>query len=105
LHRKSSLLSGEICPAIAALFKYRLSVTKNGAALWAVITGGLSAIFGKIQGGIIMMTALTDHGQSPLKMILGSGHLTILPIILSILALLIIIRLFPEWGKVKSIYI
>jgi len=91
-------VGGVVCPTLASFFKDRLRITQWGA-LCSVIIGGLSAVFGKIQGGAVMKTILTDHGQALFEMILGPKYLSILPVILSIIALLIISWLLPEKNR------
>jgi SSS family solute:Na+ symporter len=85
-------VGGVVIPTLGTFIRKTLNITASGA-LWAVIVGGGSAILGKMQGGLIMKTLLTGHGQAFLEMTLGTKYLSILPIILSALILLVVSRI------------
>ena len=44
---------------------------------------------GKVQGGVLMKTILTSHGQHLLREVLGPQYLSILPIVLSFLVMVL----------------
>jgi SSS family solute:Na+ symporter len=90
-------VGGVVCPTLATFFRKSLKITPNGA-LWAVIVGGGTAILGKIQGGTVLRTILTGHGQSFFASILGPHYMSILPIILSILIMIGVSRAGKDRG-------
>ncbi|MGD2126411.1 MAG: sodium:solute symporter family protein [Desulfobacteraceae bacterium] len=84
-------VGGVVLPTLASFFRQRLKITPQGA-LWAITIGGGSAILGKIYGGVVLKTILTPGGQAFLETVLGPQYLSLLPILLSLLALLGISR-------------
>jgi len=85
-------VGGVAFPTLGTFFRKTLKITSSGA-LWAVVVGGGSAIVGKIHGGVILKTILTGHGQEFLQTVLGTHYASILPIILSLLAMIGISRI------------
>jgi len=79
-------VGGVVIPTLATFVRERFKITSQGA-LWAVVLGGGSAILGKLNGGALMKGILTSHGQEFLQVVLGSHYLSILPIIISLLAI------------------
>jgi SSS family solute:Na+ symporter len=78
----SVFVGGVVFPTLCALFKDRIHVTA-GAALLSVLAGGGLALLGKLEGGLILKTILTEHGQAFLRICLGPQYLSILPLIAS----------------------
>jgi solute:Na+ symporter, SSS family len=85
-------VGGVVFPTLATFARHRLGVTSSGA-LWAVILGGGTAILGKINSGTPMKAVLTNQGALFLESALGPMYLSILPVILSVTALLVVSRL------------
>jgi SSS family solute:Na+ symporter len=85
-------VGGVVFPTLATFFRKRIKITSWGA-LGAIVVGGGSAILAKIEGGALLKTILTHHGQEFLQKALGTHYLSILPIILSLLVMLGISRI------------
>ncbi|MCP4668093.1 MAG: sodium:solute symporter family protein, partial [Deltaproteobacteria bacterium] len=85
-------VGGVVIPTLGTFCKKQLKITPNGA-LWAIIIGGVTAILGKIQGGVLLKALLTSHGRGLLEPLLGPHYLSILPIILSALVLILVSRI------------
>ena len=85
-------VGGVVFPTLATFFQRSLKITPQGA-LWAIVAGGGSAMLAKINGGTLLKTILTPHGQEFLQMMLGSHYLSIFPIILSLLTMVGISRI------------
>ena len=85
-------MGGVVFPTLATFVQKYLKITSWGA-LWAIVIGGGSAILGKINGGVLMKAILTQHGQEFLQMLLGAHYLNILPIVLSLGAMVGISRI------------
>jgi len=85
-------VGGVVFPTLATFFRKSIKITSWGA-LWAIVIGGGSAILAKIDGGIVLKTILTHRGQEFLQTVLGAHYLSILPIILSLLAMVGISRI------------
>ncbi len=82
----SVFVGGVVFPTLCALFKDRIRV-RGTAALLSVIAGGGLALLGKLEGGIIVKTLITEHGQALLQSALGPQYLAILPLIASVIIL------------------
>jgi SSS family solute:Na+ symporter len=82
-------VGGVVFPTLAALCQKRFRVTPVGA-LFAIAIGGSTAVLGKIHGGIAMKTLITSHGSSFFLHVLGPEYLSILPIILSLAAMVVV---------------
>jgi len=61
--------------------------------MWAVIVGGMVAIFGKVADGVVIKSLLTERGLAFLKTILGTQALSILPLALSMIVLFVVSRI------------
>ena len=85
-------VGGVVFPTLATFVQKYLKITSWGA-LWAIVIGGGSAILGKINGGVLMKAILTQHGQEFLQMLMGAHYLNILPIVLSLGAMVGISRI------------
>ena len=85
-------VGGVVFPTLATFFRKRVKITSWGA-FGAIVVGGGSAILAKIEGGVLLKTILTHHGQEFLQKVLGTHYLSILPIILSLLVMLGISRI------------
>jgi SSS family solute:Na+ symporter len=85
-------VGGVVLPTLATFCRNRFRVTPAGA-LSAVIVGGGTALLGRIHGGAVMKTLLTNEGAALLMRFLGSQYLSILPIVLSLAAMVVVSRL------------
>lgn len=79
-------------PTLATFWRERLGVTSTGA-LSAVVLGGLAALLGELRGGAALRALLGEGGVELLVTLLGARWGSILPIILSLAALLGVSRL------------
>jgi len=94
-------VGGVVIPTLATFFEKTLKVPPI-AALVGIIVGGTTAIFGKVQGGFLLKTLLTPHGQAFMEKILGTQYLSILPIILSALIVFGAGFLLPVPGRLSA---
>ena len=85
-------VGGVVLPTLASFCQKTLNVTSTGA-LWAVVVGGTTAILGKIDGGTLVKGLLTPAGDAFFQHVLGPQYLSILPIILSLVAMVGITRI------------
>jgi len=82
-------VGGVVLPTLASFFQDKIRITPSGA-LWAVVIGGGTAVLGKVAGGTIMKTLLTEPGQVFLEKVLGPNYLSLLPVFLSLLVMVAI---------------
>ena len=85
-------VGGVVFPTLASFYQKTLKITSTGA-LWAIVVGGTAAILGKIHGGTLVKAVLTSGGDAFLQHVLGPHYLSILPIVLSLVAMLGISRI------------
>jgi len=85
-------VGGVVFPTLASFYRERLKITSTGA-LWAILVGGTAAILGKIHGGTLVKAVLASGGEAFMKFILGPQYLSILPIILSLVAMVGVSRI------------
>jgi SSS family solute:Na+ symporter len=85
-------VGGVVFPTLASFFQDKMRITPSGA-LWAVVIGGGTAVLGKVQGGLILKAALTPAGQVFLEKALGAHYLSLLPILLSVAAMVGVSRI------------
>jgi len=85
-------VGGVVLPTLGSFYKKRLCLTSTGA-MWAVIVGGMVAIFGKVADGVVIKSLLTERGLAFLKTILGTQALSILPLALSMIVLFVVSRI------------
>ena len=79
-------VGGVAFPTLASFYQKSLKITSTGA-LWAVVVGGTAAILGKIHGGTFAKGVLGAGGDAFFQHVLGPQYLSILPIILSLVAM------------------
>jgi SSS family solute:Na+ symporter len=84
-------VGGVVFPTLGCFCRERLGITSSGA-MWAVVTGGTVAILGRIREGRILAAILTDRGADFMAMLLGPQYSSILPVIVSLVALLAVSR-------------
>jgi solute:Na+ symporter, SSS family len=80
-------VGGVVLPTLASFWRERLGVTSTGA-LWAVGLGGGCAVLGSLDGGAVLTRVLGTGGTAFLEGLLGPGYASVLPILVSGLALL-----------------
>ncbi|MBW1741139.1 MAG: sodium:solute symporter family protein [Deltaproteobacteria bacterium] len=85
-------VGGVVIPTLATFYQQRLKMTSAGA-LGAIVVGGSAAILGKIHGGTLVKAVLTSEGDAFLRHVLGPQYLSILPIILSLVAMVGVSRI------------
>ncbi len=85
-------VGGVVLPTLASFWRERLRVTEAGA-LWAVALGGGCAVLGGLGGGNVLAGVLGEGGTALLEGILGPGWASLLPLLVSAVALLGISRL------------
>jgi len=79
-------VGGVVLPTLAIFCRKFVNVTSAGA-LWAIAVGGAAAILGKIHGGALLKGLLTPAGDAFFQHVLGPQYMSILPIILSLVAM------------------
>lgn len=84
-------VGGVVLPTLASFWRERLRVTAQGA-LWAVALGGSTAVLGSVGGGTLAARALGEPATAFLAAALGPGWASLLPILLSALALVAVGR-------------
>ena len=84
-------VGGVVCPTLATFLPRRLRIPP-AAALWSVIVGGGVTLLGRLAGGDLLTSILTEQGHGLLSAVLGPRYASILPIILSALILAVSIR-------------
>jgi len=82
-------VGGVVFPTLAAFCPKKFRVTPTGG-LFAIAIGGSTAVLGKINGGAVMKTLITSQGNSFFLRVLGPEYLSILPIILSLAAMVVV---------------
>jgi len=85
-------VGGVAVPTLASFWKDRLGVTRAGA-LGAVVLGGSTALMGEIRDGAILRTLMGENGTGVLEEVLGPGYASLLPLVVSVVALFGISRL------------
>ena len=85
-------VGGVVLPTLASFWRERLGVTSSGA-LWAVVLGGGCAVLGSLGGGRVLAGVLGEGGTAVLERALGPGWASLLPLVVSALALLGMSRL------------
>jgi SSS family solute:Na+ symporter len=80
-------VGGVVFPTLATFWQERIGVTPT-AALWAIVIGGSTAVLGKIQAGAVMKAFLGHGGASFFSRLFGPEYLSILPVVLSLAAML-----------------
>ena len=85
-------VGGVVFPTLASFFQDKMKITPSGA-LWAVVIGGGTAVLGKVQGGVVLKAVLTQPGQMFFEKALGAHYLSLLPIFLSVLAMVVVSRI------------
>ncbi|HSW29877.1 MAG TPA: sodium:solute symporter family protein [Longimicrobiales bacterium] len=85
-------VGGVVLPTLASFWRERLGVTSAGA-FWAVVLGGGCAVLGSVGGGTVLAGVLGEAGSAFLKGALGPGWASLLPLLVSALALVGIGRL------------
>jgi SSS family solute:Na+ symporter len=89
-------VGGVVIPTLGSFYRSPLRITPAGA-MSAVIVGGSVAILGRIDDGAVLRVVLGDTGDVLLGRLLGRGYPSILPIILSLIAMLTV-----SWTSGKS---
>jgi SSS family solute:Na+ symporter len=85
-------VGGVVLPTLASFFRKRLKISATGA-FWAIVVGGTAAILGKIHGGAVVKTILTEGGETFLRHLLGPQYLSVLPILLSLVVMVGVSRI------------
>ncbi|MHB1192097.1 MAG: sodium:solute symporter family protein [Longimicrobiales bacterium] len=80
-------VGGVVLPTLASFWRERLGVTSAGA-LWAVALGGGCAALGSLGGGTVLAGVLGEGATAFLEGALGPGWASLLPLVVSALALL-----------------
>jgi len=80
-------VGGVVLPTLAGFWRERLGV-KPAGALWAVVLGGACALLGSAGGGALPARVLGPRGTALLEGLLGPGWPSLLPLLVSALALL-----------------
>jgi SSS family solute:Na+ symporter len=80
-------VGGVALPTLGSFWKDRLGLTSTGA-LWAVVLGGATAVLGEFREGALLMKVTGEGGSKLLASALGPEYGSILPLVVSGLALL-----------------
>jgi len=82
-------VGGVVVPTVLSFFRERLGITATGA-MWAVLVGGSTAVFGEIRSGDLLRTVVGSGGNSVLQQLLGPRYPSILPLLLSFLVIVLV---------------
>ena len=82
-------VGGVAVPTLASFWKDRLGVNAAGA-FWAVAVGGVMAVMGEFREGVFLDAVLGRVGGSFLGTVLGPEYRSILPLLLSAIALFVL---------------
>lgn len=90
-------VGGVALPTLASFWRTRLGVTARGA-FWAVVVGGVTAVLGEFRGGALLGALVGEGGARTLEAVLGPAYESLLPLVLSALALILVSRLDSAAG-------
>jgi SSS family solute:Na+ symporter len=75
-------VGGVVFPTLGSFWRQRLGISPSGA-FWAILAGGVLAVLGEVQDGVILHRLLGEGGVGFLETLLGQEYGRILPLIAS----------------------
>jgi Na+/proline symporter len=85
-------VGGLALPTLASFSPKHWKVTSNGA-MWAVVCGGLAAVLGKVEDGLLLRRLLADQGDAFLSGALGPQYPSMLPVAVSFVVMIVVSRM------------
>jgi SSS family solute:Na+ symporter len=87
-------VGGLALPTLASFSPKHWKVTSSGA-MWAVVCGGLVAVLGKVEDGLLLRRLLADQGDAFFSGALGPQYPSILPVAVSFVVMMVVSRMEP----------